>query len=162
MSRDLGVHGAMKPLWLVIFFGCAVLIALVVAQRPSGSRTPRMMPCGHKRSPLLVEKMAEFLGASRGHTCSSETPTIRLFSIFDGQRAYYQSNGFFARTLLELGLVYPSDSVVTMESDGQRWHARMAKQNDLPGHFLLSSDGRIHFSIDGPAATNDLVFLNLK
>ena len=85
-----------------------------------------------------------------------------LFEVFYGQRAYYKSNGVFARTVPDLSYMHPDRPVVTLESDGQRWLARMARQSDLPGHYLLSSDGQIHFSTERPATTNDLVLRFLK
>ncbi|MDB6034221.1 MAG: hypothetical protein JWM16_4559, partial [Verrucomicrobiales bacterium] len=88
--------------------------------------------------------------------------SIRLFEIFYGQRAFHQALGTLARNLTELDIVEPFSAVVTIESDGREWQARLAKQNDLPGHYLLTGDGRIHFSANKPATTNDPVFHTLR
>lgn len=87
---------------------------------------------------------------------------IRLFELFYAQRAYYRSNGVFARTLSELDYRHSGIPVVTLHSDGERWLARMARQGDLPGHYLLSGEGQVHFSSEHLAATNDLLLRVLQ
>jgi hypothetical protein len=146
---------------MFISIALAMLFMLLVFMLSPGARPRRVWMCGHERSSSIAEKVRGIMRKPQ-HTCSYDASAFGLFAVFYGQRAYHETNGTFARTLSELSLANPLLPVVTMESDGREWQARLAKQNDLPGHYLLSSDGRIHFSVEEPATTNDPVFHTLK
>jgi len=74
------------------------------------------------------------------------------------QSIYHREHGSYAVSFDELtNLCRQSTSYqFGFASDGTRWSVAVPPQNMFAGHYLLTTEGRIHFSTEGEATTNSV------
>jgi hypothetical protein len=137
-------------------------LALGVVLIPQCAPEPQLRFCGHVYQKSVKEVLLRFIGASVLHHCSSTRAINDLKMLHIAQRIHESDTGTNATTLEELE-EFPAKGNrlgLTLISEGTNWSARIAQQNMLAGHYLLTSAGCLHFNTTRPATTNDVVVQN--
>ncbi len=139
----------------------ALALAVVFLQPFAGE--PKLRQCGHADQKSLEEVMLSCIGASVRHHCSSTRAIADLRMLYIAQSIHEGDTGTNATTLEELEKEFPAKRNrlgLVLIPQGTNWNARIAQQNQLAGHYLLTSAGRLHFNTTRPATTNDFVLQN--
>lgn len=141
--------------WLI---GVGVVIVVVVLS----SQIQVYRPCGHKQS--LGEKYFPRFIYCATHCCRAGVLVSDLTSIYCAEQMYHEEMGRYSRNLADLeGLALISsthigrDYSLVLSGTSLSWQCAVFKNSDLPGHYLLTSDGYIYFSEDRAATTKDVV-----
>jgi len=146
----------------IITFGVTVFGIAVEALLPHPPSRPRS--CGHPRT--LCSRISSLthirLGAT--HCCGSYSMIADLRAIDGAMEAYRIDRGRYATSFDQLTNDYPMRLRFDFRliSDGKRWSVAVPEQGVFPGHYLLTSDNRLHFSTRGPATTNDLDLWDMR
>jgi hypothetical protein len=99
-------------------------------------------------------------GSHAKHHCAGRDTVVDFHILYLAQTIHREETGTNATKLEELSELFPAYRIrygLTMTSNGTNWSACIAKQDSLPGHYLLTSAGRLHFNSIQPATTNDHV-----
>ena len=132
-----------------------VVVVASVAIRPSH----RLLYCGHPRNVLR-----EISPVRASHCCKSGRTVSQLVMLYHAQRSYHDDHRTYATSLEALTNEFPRlgrESTFYLDSDGSRWSGSVPQQATLAGSYLMTSDGRLHFSKTGRATTNDTVLKDL-
>lgn len=113
--------------------------------------------CGHSEKEPLLEQLGFYRAT---HCCVAGGAIGYLKSIHAAQEIWRKENGCFATTisaLTNLTRLPESLDKAQLASDGTDWSLRIPKNESLPGHYLLRSDGCLYFNSSRPADTNDVL-----
>ena len=121
--------------------------------------------CGHHQS--LVD---QWFPKWKPHFCTGERVHGTLHNVRIWINEYVQKHGHLSENLLEMlppkekrrGTIvlysYPDPAfVIDYHRANGDWQCTVAKNPDLPGWYLLTSNGDVHFSKKGPATVEDAV-----
>jgi len=84
--------------------------------------------------------------------------------LYYAQSLYHHEHGAYATSFEQLTNEFsrrPGDYAFYLEGDGSHWSVSVPQQSTLAGSYLLTSDGKLHFSTSGAATTNDVVLRDL-
>jgi hypothetical protein len=146
----------------LISIGVAVIVVVVA----SAFLVPRsqLRSCGHSHSfSSYLSKLTHTRLAST-HCCNAYSMIADLRAIDGAMELYRIERGKPATAFDQLtnDYVRPLSYDFTLVSDGQRWSVAVPPQGAFPGHYLFTSEYRLHFSTTGPATTNDLDLMSLR
>ena len=132
-------------------FGTAAVLAVVAfaASRAEGYRS-----CGHKR--YVFERISPST-----HCCSDAAEVlIALNQIYGEQEIFRLQQGSLATSLAQLTNFVPRRwplSVIKFQATSNDWSCFVTRAGDLPGSYLLRSNGKIYFSERSVPGTNSLL-----
>jgi hypothetical protein len=138
-------------LFAALFLAMLAVIAVAVSRYEPDVKGSY---CGHP------EKFTFPLWPHTIHHCDGQRAVVDFHMLHLSQTIHREETGTNATKLEELHEMFPTHRIrygLTMTSDGKNWSACIAKQGSLPGHYLLTSAGRLHFNSTQPATTNDYV-----
>ena len=145
-----------KPMIVAGLFSVTLLVVFL-AQRSFLIRSTPLRVCGHERN--VWNELNPF-GAT--HCCYAGSLVSELCSIHSAQRTYEGEHGIFATQFSQLtneyGLWASKRSrlyEISILTNGYDWSLVVPRSQYLPGHYLMTSDGRLYFREDTPATTND-------
>lgn len=134
-----------------VMFGTAAVLAVVAF---AASRTEGYRSCGHKR--YVFERLSPST-----HCCSAAAEVvIALNQIYGEQEMFRLQQGSFASSLTQLRNAIPHRwplSAIKFQAASNDWSCLVTRTGDLPGSYLLRSDGKIYFSEQRAPGTNSLL-----
>jgi hypothetical protein len=118
--------------------------------------------CGHLKNDESLLSQLKLVRSS--HHCSSGRAVTDLVQVYLAQQLYFSDENLFASSLSQLTNYFQirgSDYSITLSGDGKAWSARVPKADKLAGHYLVTSDGVLHFNPERPAEVGDAVLRRL-
>jgi len=114
--------------------------------------------CGHRCS--LVDR---WFPKWNSHSCAAENVVGNLLTIRFVIKNYQKRTGHLGDSLLEM--IPPRSHFLGLDKlayhrSGSDWQITVTRTPDLPGWYLLTSDGKLHFSEKGPATAQDSLLWN--
>ncbi len=149
----------MRNLPFLLGFVVVAIIAGVVMASFAHAQG-RLRPCGHPRD--LLSEVNPFQAT---HCCTSGRTVNELASIYVAEQVYQMDHGIYATTFEQLTNEYTrlrGDYFFKLVADSNRWSVTVTQQETLAGSYLLTSDGKLHFSKTSTVTTNDLVLRELN
>lgn len=131
------------------------VVAIVGSRK---SQVKELRYCGHVKE---GESLLHLLGLARStHHCISGRAVTDLVQVYLAQEMYFSDENSFATSLSQLTNYFQprrSDYPIVLEGYGKNWSARIPKGESLAGHYLLTSEGVVHFNAERPAEIGDAV-----
>ena len=168
----------MRVVSLAALAGLGILL-LVLCFLVVGRYAPAFRPCGHRRDlisrligphvPHGVPGEKNIINYVTRHGCAAESVVESLTFLHAGQRDYQRTNGTYASSVADLPAPWisfvqslqVSGYPLRLRSMGTNWCGYLAKQGDLPGHYLATTTG-IYFNENREPTTNDVCIMFLK
>ena len=142
---------------VITLLGLAVAAIVGLCFAPLQLRT-----CGHRSS--LVDRWFPHWNY---HACNAATSEVtgNLWGMPQVIKNYRQKNGHLGDSLLEM--IPPRSRYLGLDKlayrkDGSDWQISVTRTPDLPGWYLLTSDGKLHFNERGPATAQDPPLWDLR
>jgi hypothetical protein len=149
MSRG---HFTVMMLTLLVLLGCVSLAALVPIYR---------LPCGHKESIY-----ARYFPKKNGtpHFCIARGLIHDLQELDRARKTYWKRNNAEVPSLQVLAqqsyyeYPYRDPECYHLECSGSgpSWTCRVASTDQIPGYYLMTTDGRIYFNEAHPPTLEDV------
>ena len=128
--------------------------AVLAVSAVAATRSDGYLSCGHKC--YFYERLI-----SRSHCCSHASEVVMALSqLHGGQELFRLQHGSFAGSLTQLTNFVAQSwplSLIRFRATSNDWSCLVARTGDLPGSYLLRSDGKIYFSDRSQPETNSLL-----